>query len=542
MLGKKPKTEKKIKKVSKESDADFLKRIMSIKEMAIKKASEDSKTYEKEKEDYRVQGANLGKEMAEREECEKIVEEFKKNPPLLTVRTIGNISVERHYESNIQPKVDLLKKHSFSFLSAQKITKIQPIIFETFGKAYIKRGAKKVYLPKSSIDLPFIIRDGDIIGTEDKSFVTDLKDETQDEENNYWHVFLFPNSELKISIKETVSHPAPAFMIPGQVPEAIKKGSSSTIHEHKIDQIELLKGLFNIKVKKKGRNVNNIVKFSSGFPKIEFNQSGGLVNEMVKTEMEKAVKALGAAYLSKVSGALTELKSFDNKKGSDEINTIVELNNDGSVVLFNTSNRISMSGSNKLTKKISGDINNPIKITAVGGTLYESDGSKNPDARVTAIMKMWMNVSQYIYSINTKNEIGMKASGKTLSVVEAEKMAEYAKTLGDKDMEEAAKIILQRKKNDESMYKNIAMRAADKKGQRKEAMEMLKFAEESGEKELIEVAKAQIAAVDTPEIGMSQAQAQNTVLNMAEETLSRISSSFGVSLPPYNSPSGSDIV
>ena len=541
MVTKKTKAEKKTKSTNVESDADFLKRITNIKEMAIKKAGENSDAYMKETEEAKSQGANMGKMLAEREECEKIVEEFKKNPPLLTVRTIGGISVERFYDPRIQSKVDLLKKNGYSFLSTQKRTAIQPIIFETFGNAYIKRGSKKVNLPKSSADLPLIIRDGDIIGTENKSFILDLKDENQDEENNFWHVFIFPNSELKISVKEIESHPAPAFMVPSQVPDAVKRGSSSTVFEHKIEQIELLSGLFNIKVKKKGRNVNNIVKFAPGYPNIEFNQTGGLVNEMVKTEMEKAVKALGATYLSKVSGALNELKSIDNKRGSDEINAIVELNKDGSVVIFNTSNRISVDGS-RLTKKISGDMNNPVKITAVGGTLYESDGSKNPDSRVTAIMKMWMNVSPYIYSMNTKNEIGMKSSEKSLSVADAEKMAEYAKTLGDKDMEEAAKIILQRKKNDESMKKGLATRTADKDGQRKEANEMLKFAEESGEKELIEVAKAQIAAVDAPEVGMSQAQAESRVLQMAEETLSRISASFEGSLPPYNSPSGGDVV
>ncbi|MFA5651919.1 MAG: hypothetical protein WC933_00970 [Candidatus Paceibacterota bacterium] len=541
MITKKTKAEKKTKSTNVESDADFLKRITNIKEMAIKKAGENSDAYMKETEEAKSQGANMGKMLAEREECEKIVEEFKKNPPLLTVRTIGGISVERFYDPRIQSKVDLLKKNGYSFLSTQKRTAIQPIIFETFGNAYIKRGSKKVNLPKSSADLPLIIRDGDIIGTENKSFILDLKDENQDEENNFWHVFIFPNSELKISVKEIESHPAPAFMVPSQVPDAVKRGSSSTVFEHKIEQIELLSGLFNIKVKKKGRNVNNIVKFAPGYPNIEFNQTGGLVNEMVKTEMEKAVKALGATYLSKVSGALNELKSIDNKRGSDEINAIVELNKDGSVVIFNTSNRISVDGS-RLTKKISGDMNNPVKITAVGGTLYESDGSKNPDSRVTAIMKMWMNVSPYIYSMNTKNEIGMKSSEKSLSVADAEKMAEYAKTLGDKDMEEAAKIILQRKKNDESMKKGLATRTADKDGQRKEANEMLKFAEESGEKELIEVAKAQIAAVDAPEVGMSQAQAESRVLQMAEETLSRVSSSFEGSLPPYNPPSGGDVV
>ena len=542
MATKKPKKEVETKNVSKESDSDFLKRIMSIKEMAIKKVNEGSGVYIKEMEDAKAKGADLGKTLAERDECEKIAEEFKKNPPLLTVRTIGEISVERFYDSKLQPKVDLLKKYGVPFPSTQKRTAIQPIIFETFGNAYIKRGAKKVNLPKSSMDLPFIIRDGDILGTENKSFVLELKDEEQDEENNFWHVILFPNSELKISIKETVSHPGPAFMVPSQVPDAVKRGSSSTVYEHKIEKIELLSGLFNIKVKKKGRDVNNIVNFASGFPRIEFHQTGGLVNELVKTEMEKAVKALGAPYLSVVSGELSKMKSFDNKKGSDEINSIIELNKDGSIVIFNTGNRISLAGSNKLTKKISTDMNNPVKITAIGNSLYETDGSKNPDPRVTAIMKMWMNFSQYIYSINTKKEIGMNSSDKSLNVKEAEKMLEYAETLGDKDMESAAKVILQNKKKEEAMQEGLKTRAADKEGQKKEAQEQLKFAEESGEKELIEVAKAQLKAVDAPGIGISQADYEGKALQMAEDTLSRVGYLFEGNLPSYNHPGGGDVV
>jgi len=542
MATKKSKKETEAKNTSVESDADFLKRIMSIKETATQKASGNLSAYTKEMEEAKMQGAGFAKEMAEIEECGKLAEEFKKNPPLLTIRTIGGISVESYYNPKIQPKIDLLKKHSTSFASVTNRMAIEPIIFSTFGNAYIKRGLKKVNLPKSSDDLPFIIKDGDIVGTENKSFVLSLKNVNQDLDNDYWDIFLFPNSELRVSITEKVSHPAPAYMDPKKVPDIIKKGSSSTVYEHRIEKVELLGGIFNIKVKKKGRNVNNLVQFPSGFPKIEFYPYGSLINEIAKAEMEKAVKALGAQYLSKASGKLGELTSLEKQTISDEINAIIELNKDGSLVIFNAGNAVSIAGSKRRTKKISTDINNPVKITAMGGFLYETDGSKNPDPRVTAIMKIWMNISQYIYFINAKNEIGMKSSGRSLSVEEAEKTLEYAKTLGDKDMASAAEIILQRKKNDEAMNKGMAMRAADKEGQRREAEEQLKFAEESGEEELIKVAKAQLKAIDAPSLGASPAQFDKGVQQKAEGTLNKIGSLFEVSLPPYKHPSGSDVV
>jgi len=196
----KNKAEKKAKITNGESDADFLKRIMSIKETAIKKAGENSSSYRKEMEEAKAQGAGMGKMLAEREECEKIVEEFKKNPPLVISKSIAGISVEYRIEDKYKAKVDQLKKYGFSFIQAVHSTSITPLEFTTFGNVYIKRGSRKAFLPISSSELPFIIRDGDIIGTEKSAFVLELKDEYQDEENNFWHVFLFPNSELKISI------------------------------------------------------------------------------------------------------------------------------------------------------------------------------------------------------------------------------------------------------------------------------------------------------------------------------------------------------
>jgi hypothetical protein len=538
----------KIKKVVKsssdqtESQEDFLKRIKSVMDQSAEKAKKEPMAFTAKYEEAKASGAKMAATFKELEECKKIEEEFKINPPILTTKHIGGICVERYYDAKIQPKVDLLKKHLIPFLSSTHDTSIFPIVFNTFGKAYIKRSTKKVTLPESSAELPFIIKDGDIIGTEDKSFVLELKDETQDEENNYWHVFIFPNSELKISIQEKVSHPAPGYMVPSQVPDAIKRESTSTVYAHKIEGIELLSGLFNIKVKKAGRDVNNIVKFTSGFPEVEFNQAGGLMNEMVKDAMEKAGASLGAAYLSKVAGALGELKSSASKKGSDEINSFIELNKDGSVVIFATTSRVALKGSSKMTKKISTAQYNPVKITAMRGTLYETDGSKSPDQRVEAIMKMWMPISSYIASLQMKNEYEYKLSGKSLSVEKAQKMAEYAKTLGDKDMENAAKIILKREENNEAMIKGIAAREADKEGQKKEALEQLKFAEESGEKELIEVAKIQLKNIDAPTIGYDATTGAEKALEMAESNLQKFRPLIEISLPSYNHPSSGDVV
>jgi len=525
-----------------ESQEEFLKRIKSVMDSSAAKFKAEIPAFSKEYEEGKAGGAKIAATFKELEECKKIEEEFKKNPPILTTKYIGGVCVERYYDPKVQPGVDLLKKHLIPFSSVTHSTSIFPIVFNAFSNAYVKRGAKKVILPESSSELPFIIKDGDIIGTEDRSFVLELKNEDQDEENNFWHICIFPNSELKISIKESVSHPAPAYMVPSQVPDVIKNGSTSAVYKHTIESVELLSGLFNVRVKKKGRDVNNIVRFAPGFPGVEFNQAGGLVNEIVKNEMEKAVRSLGAAYLSKVSGTLNELKSFQNKKGSDEISSFIELNKNGSVVIFATNSRVALRGSGRMTKKISGNPYNPVKITAANGSLFETDGSKDPDRRVEAVMKMWMSLSSYFASLKMKSEYEYKLSGRSLSVEKAKKMAEYARMLGDKDMESAAKIILKKAENDEAMMRGLAAREADKEGQKREALEQLRFAEESGEKELIEVAKAQLKTVGSSSVGYSASAGEERALELAEENLRKIGPLIEISLPPYSNPSSSDVI
>ena len=549
-------TTKKIKKENKkdgapqESDADFLNRIMKLKDSATKKATEGISKYSKEAEELKERGKFVAKDLAEIEECEKIAEEFKKNPPTLTTKRIGGITVEYYYaDKNEQKKIDLLKRHPFPFLSVVHSMSINPIAFSAYGNAYVKRGGRKVILPESSLDLPLIIRDGDIVGTENKSYVLDIKDEEQDEENNYWHIFLFPNSELKISVSEKISNSEPAYMEPDKVPSVIKKNSKSTVYTHKIEKVELLSGLFNLRIKKKGRDVNNIVKFAPGFPTVEFGEAGGLMSEVVKNEMEKVIAktsgmAAGVLYAAKVAGALSELKSKSTKKSAEELNSFVELNKDGTVVIFGTSNRVALRGSGRMTKKIPTDPFNPVKITATSGGLFETDGKTNPDYRVSAIMKMWMGISGYIGALKTKNEYEYRQAGKSLSLENAKKMVEYAKSLGDKDMEAAAKIALSNKEQGEQVEKSIKELEADTEGRKREALEQLKFAEDSGEKELIEVAKAQVKAAEggSQLFGVNFEDARGQAMEVNEKLLDKFRPMVEVGLPPYSSPVASDAV
>lgn len=572
MPDKKLKKEKETGSAEKENDADFFKRIMNTKDEAVKNAMAGLSAYSKEETEAREHGAATAKVLAEREECEKIVEEFKKNPPVVFSKNIGGFSVEYRVEDKYQAKVDQLKKHGFSFIHAVHSTSITPIEFATFGNAYIKRGGRKAFLPASSRELPFIIKDGDIIGTEKRSFVLELKDEFQDEDNNYWHIFIFPDSELKIGIDERTTKEDPSYMEPDKVPAAVKKNSESTTINYSIRSIELLSGLFNLKIKKKNKDINSLVRFAPGFPAVEFSGSGGLTNEIVKNMMEKAVAKLGAPYLAKIAGALAEVKSKSSQRGGDDISAFVELNKDGSVVIFSTTNRVSLLGSGRMTKKISTDMYNPVKITATKGGLFETDGKNNPDYRVSAIMKMWMAIPQYASYLAKKEEPQLGMGGKILDIEDAKKMAEYAKALGEKDIEKAAEEILKNRKEETKTKNSAKEQAPDTEGQKREAIEMLKFAEESGEEELIEVAKAQVKAAEggnlfgtrvkevsgmtleefsraqsLPEnenvlLTVSPQEGQRMALEFSEKNLEKLRPQVEIDLPPYNRPNSGDAV
>jgi hypothetical protein len=533
----------------KESEADFLQRIMKMKETADKKVAAEPNVYASEMAEAKTKGKEMAQIFNEIEECEKIAEEFKKDPPVFISKTISGMSVEYRCEEKYQEKVALMKKRGASFIHAVHSTSVTPLEFNTYGKAYVKRGGRKAYLPMSSKDLPFIIRDGDIIGTEKNAFVLELKDEFQDEDNNYWHIFIFPNSELKIGVNERTSKGEPGYMEPDKVSPAIKKNSTSTTVEYSIRDLELLSGLFNLRIKRRGKNINSLVHFAPGFPAVEFSESGGLANELVRNEMEKVVSKLGAAYLSKVAGTLAEVRSKSGKRGGDDLSAFIELCKDGSVVIFSTGNRVALAGSDRMTKKISTDMYNPVKITATKGGLFETDGKKDPDYRVSEIMKLWMAVSQVAGSLTTKEEPQLGMGGKRLDADDAKEMLEYAKALGEEDIEKAAEEILndqeRRPKSAEKKPRDIE---AEKESQKREAAEMLKFAEESGEEELIEVAKAQVQAVEGnqpmyPGVDMAEMEASaQRAKEYFEKNIEKCKAQIEASLPDYSSPISSDAV
>ncbi|HQF36162.1 MAG TPA: hypothetical protein PLL26_00770 [Candidatus Dojkabacteria bacterium] len=182
---------------------------------------------------------------------------------------------------------------------------------------------------------------------------------------------------------------------------------------------------------------------------------------------------------------------------------------------------------------VSTDPFNPVKVTVRGGSMIETDCSVKPDPRVRAVMKMWIAISGYIGSVSTTDEYSAKKSGRSMDLEQAKKMAEYAKTLGDKDMEVIAQTLLKHAEANAVRDKSYTQSRADTATQQKEAEEMLKFAEESKDEDMIMAAKAQVAAASgsAPDIGADIGPDQ--VIAQSQMLYERLRADVEVDLPPY---------
>lgn len=157
---------------------------------------------------------------------------------------------------------------------------------------------------------------------------------------------IFPNSEAVLSIKSSK-------------PQSISK-------------VELIQGLFMVSIITQGKIEDKLV-ISSKYPEFEFKPLFG--------EYSKS-KQIGAA---------------------------IELNRDGSIVIFNTINRIM----NKNTKLIAGGMYAPgnSKITLKSNSIYCSDNIKSPDERINEIRNKLTMLSQYAsYFAGKKALIEMQKS------------------------------------------------------------------------------------------------------------------------------------
>jgi len=485
--------------------SELAKKLEKLRNEAEKKISESKKEdYSKELEESRKLGREHGKKYEEIEQCYNIVEEFKINPPILYSTHINGRLVEQHYDPLFAKKVEMLKRNSFSFSTAVHYISTFGITFKVFGKAYIKRGAQKIPLAESNIEQTVLLKDKDILGTEKKSYIYDIRDGISNDDNHSTDIIIYPQSEIKFYIEEKTTNPAPAFMVPSKVPDSIKKNSKSTVTQQTLKNIELLEGIFYVNLRRRKRDVNNFLKINSKYPKFSFQPSSNLYKGIIDdaiAKMEKENSNLSSMYKNKIIGSL--------KKSSpticDEVSAVIELCKDGSIVITRALNPISHNG--KETKKIMKDIEKPIKITLTRSTLYDTDTAIYPDKRIFSIAKIPLSLTLYLGSIESK-----------------------------KNIEES----LEKKKNS-----NVQQ---DAKNMIEEAKEMLENAKEIGDKELIEMAKTRLetnskfASGKMQEISSTERENLLKALKKCEEQIITLKPLIENEFPAYSAPVTSDAV
>lgn len=416
------------KKQMSKDDIEFLEKIMKIKDDASKKVSQEINSFS-DSEDIkkcRTDGKNFAKQLEEIEECKKIVKEFEANPVIINTVHVNGVLFERIYENpNAVKKLELLKKHNFHCLKATKDISTDTITYRTLGRVYVKRGAQKIILPKTSQPQviasksitgmgygeaaisfkdysPFILQDGDIIATDADSYLLDINGNST--ENKKINVLMFPNSEIKIKVKKKQEDRKPSFIDPSIVPEIVKQRSTRTIITYSIESIELIKGIFHVNAEDySGGNPQNLFKISSNYPQIEFRSSSQIgvtiLSDILKKMKTENYKDKMGLLESKYKKSIANAK---NKK-CDSIYAYIELCNDGSIVIFETLNSVGYKGTNKFTHPLSaegnkyylkkGDISIPGKITITSKNIYATAES---DPRVEAMVRHWYSLNTYI--------------------------------------------------------------------------------------------------------------------------------------------------
>lgn len=518
---------KKETKSTKESDEEFLKRVMGLKEATTKKVSAEVDSYS-EVGEFREKGKIVAKDLEEHEECKKIVEEFKIYPPIMESVNINGISFDYSCkDSNVAKKIELLKKHCFPFLNAVKSTSTYPVNFRAYGKAYLKRGMQKIYLPETSeppivpgsnigmgggraLDQKnkgIILQDGDVLGTERDGYIYDFVDTKQNMDDHNTDIIIFPESELRITVQRETTHPEPQFMVPEQVPPAIKNATSNTVMSDSIEGIELIRGIFRIGLLRKGKDINKFITLPSRYPPVEFQPGSKLIFKTIKQmaeDMGKKNKRVGDIIMAQA------LKSGSARTGmSEDMAGFIELNSDGSIVIFGTGNNVVHKGIGKETKRV--DLRK--KVTLTHNALYETDCSKIKDPRADLIEKKLMALTGYINFVLQNQDLEEKIDKLKQQIEDSSKPL-------DKEAQE--KII-----------------ASD--------MEALKTAEELGDDTMIEMLKQKIKDDRTPRVvPREEIDEQLASLDQSKEFYRKYKAiskrDFEAALPAYNPPNENDKV
>jgi len=464
----------------------------------------------------REEGRKAGEITAGRYECEQIVDKLKLKPAVVSMTYVRDVQTEYKVDGISQKDMELLKKYNMNFPHITKVKTSYPINFRSFGDAYIKRGGSKIPLQKNGKDDPtLIMQDGDIIATGRTSYAFGISDSTTCKPDGWENreystdIMLFPESELKVSLKTKIQEPKPS-----QGDSMVHPATTKT---DTISGIELISGLFRIDIMREKRDVNDMVRLPSGYPKIEFRPgmaaAAGIFDDMIdKLKSGKMGAGVKGAVMDQIMAQY--MKAKQNIKAStaitDRIYSFIELNNDGSLVLSggNQIKHISTGKESGRTIKNKMYTGKPIKITATASSLYETDCGKNPDRRVEMIMKKETALISYLSALSTKADLKARE-------------------------EKIAKGEFKEKYTHEDRMEGPKQALAD--------------AEEIGDKELIEMAKGQIKTVEVwekqgffQELEELGEKGIRTLTEQSKKLEAESKPILDAPLPPYDPPNAAD--
>lgn len=402
----------------KESDKDFLLRIKKLQEASVNKIKSQSIKYSKEYDEMKEKGKQFGKTLEEIEVCKKILEKFKLDPPIAYVKRLNDVSIEHKYDEKYIPDIDLLKKHNYNFSTAMKSINIYSPFFKTYGNVYVKRGIKKILLPKSSSppvekglgmgskllnpkDVGFVLEEGDIIIT-DKNGYFYVQDIISNDTHNR-ELYVYPNSEVCLNIKKKEIDSKPSYMDPSKISDIIKKNSSAKIINYNLVSLSLVKGIFSIKIMDRNKNVNSYLKIPFGYPKIEFLSSSEMFTSAIKKTIDSLPSEFREIYKSKMNL---------NTNVCDDINVNLELCKDKSLVFFGMGNSIKHKSSGKIGSPsiptiVPEDFILTSKIVVKNNDIY-SDDVNIVDVRAKELLKRKDGFEKYNYYLNLKEEYELK--------------------------------------------------------------------------------------------------------------------------------------
>jgi len=489
-----------------ESDEEFLKRMEEIRKNADNKGKNELKKYTEEYEEGKKKGKETGKMYTELDECYKLIEEFKKNPPILTTKHVNGVSIKREYDKKYVEKIKLLKKHHFPFRHIIHDISINSPHFKVYGTAYLIRNGIEIKLPQDSLppivmsihktgmgsqaldsnNEGIILKKNDIIRTETNSCL--MLNDTKNNDEYKRKIFILPNSEVKINLSSKKSSNETQYL-------------KSEIIDYNILNFSLVKGLFKIDVVNKNTDVNKVIKINEIYPKIEFLNTSKTIENITNKIYENMKKD------PKMIPFLSHYKIKSSNEMCDEISTYIELNEDDSLVIFGTFNPVKYNNkiaTINLNQINSNDLVSPEKITIKEDKIY-SDKSERVDPRVKSIIKYSNSIEIYNSMLESKKEIEEEI------------------------------------KNKDVKNKKI-VNSADNKDRLKELEEEMKYMKKVNDEFMVESIKMQIDEIKNPSVNIVDEELIIQNLEKLNKEIEKLRPDINSNFPKYNSVSESDLI